>query len=141
MAEIPTLELEIVTPYELLFDGPVETVIITLKDGEIGILPGHASLMAALVPGEIRFKVAGQWQYLANANGFAEIGPNVTILVVNAAEWAKDINVPRAENALQRAKARLADPQITPRVKIQARHAANRAKARLKVAAHVHPPE
>lgn len=129
-----TLHIEIVTPYELFFEGPVEMVVVSCKDGEIGILPGHTPLIAALKPGEIRLKIDQQWKVVAASNGYAEVGPELTIIVVNSAEWPDDIDVRRAEKALARAEARLNDPKTSTQEKAHARHSIARAKARLSVA-------
>jgi F-type H+-transporting ATPase subunit epsilon len=129
-----TLQIEIVTPYGMFYEGPTEMAVVTCKDGEIGILPGHSPLIAALVPGEIRLKIDQTWRIAAATNGYAEIGPELTIIVVNAAEWPEQIDVRRAEKALARAEARLKDPKVSAQDKNHARHGVSRAKARLKVA-------
>lgn len=129
-----TLHVEIVTPYEMFYEGQAEMVVVTGKDGEIGILPGHAPMVAALVPGEVRLKIDGEWKTAVLTNGYAEIGPELTIVVVNAAEWPEQIDVSRAEKALARAEARLHDPSTTPQEKNRSRHGAERARARLKAA-------
>ncbi len=129
-----TLHVEIVTPYEMFFEGPVEMVVITSKDGEIGIMPGHTPLIAALKPGEIRLKIDQQWKVAVATNGYAEIGSELTIIVVNAAEWPHQIDVRRAEKALSRAEARIGDPNLSLQEKTHARHGIARAKARIKVA-------
>jgi F-type H+-transporting ATPase subunit epsilon len=109
-------------------------VVITSKDGEIGILPGHTPLIAALTPGEIRLKVNQTWRVMAATNGYAEIGPELTIIVVNAAEWPEQIDLKRAEAALARATQRLKEPGLSEQDKRHARHGIERAKARIKVA-------
>lgn len=129
-----TLHVEVVTPYRIFFDGPAEMVIITCKDGEIGILPDHAPLVAALVPGEIRLKIDGRWLAAAAANGYAEIGPEAMMIVVSAAEWPDEIDVSRAEQALRRAEARMRFPGTSSQEMIRSRHGAERARARKKVA-------
>lgn len=129
-----TLHVEVVTPYGMFYEGPTEMVVVTCKDGEIGIMPGHSPLIAALIPGEIRLKIDEKWRIAAATNGYAEIGPELTIIVVNAAEWPNQIDVRRAEKALARAETRLKDPQVSAQDKNHARHGIARAKARLKVA-------
>jgi F-type H+-transporting ATPase subunit epsilon len=136
-----TLQAEIVTPYGLFYQGPAEMVVITCKDGEIGILPGHTPLIAAITPGETRLKVDDRWLVAATTHGFAEIGPELTTIIVNAAEWPEGIDVPRAQRALDRAESRLADPRLTTLEKTHARRGAARAKARLKVAAKYANPD
>ena len=130
-----TLQVKIVTPYAMFFDGPAEMVVMTCKDGELGVLPGHSPLLGALTPGETRLKIDGQWRLAATTNGYSEVGPTLTILVVNAAEWADQIDVPRAESALARAEAHLKESSLPEQEHIHARHGIARARARLKVAA------
>ena len=133
-----TIHVQIVTPYELFLEDDVEMVVITCKDGEIGILPGHSPLIAALVPGEIRFRTGQNWRIAASTHGYAEIGPELAVIVVNAAEWPEQIDIRRAEQALKRAEAKLHDPAGSFEDKNHARHGVARAKARLKVAGKLH---
>lgn len=130
------IQLEIVTPYAILVNEPVDMVVMPARDGELGVLPGHAMMMAAITSGELRFKVGEDWRYLAVTSGYAEIAPEMTIVIVNAAEWADEIDVYRAQNALERAEKRLTSPETTAMERVHARHAHERARARLKVAEH-----
>ncbi|MBP8989707.1 MAG: ATP synthase F1 subunit epsilon [Clostridia bacterium] len=136
MADKPeqnAIYVEIVTPYGMFFEGPAEMVVVTSKDGQIGIMAGHTPLIAALTPGEIRMLIKGSWRILSATNGYAEIGPELMIIVVNAAEWPEQIDLGRAEAALARAEKRYHDPSSSSQEKIHARHAIERAKARIKV--------
>lgn len=134
MPESSTMRIEIVTPYEMFFEGPVEMVVLTSKDGEIGVMPGHAPMMIALVPGEIRIKASGEWRALAATNGYAEVSGDITIIIVNAAEWADQIDLKRAKKALERADERLHNPSTSAAERVHARHGVQRARARLHVA-------
>jgi len=134
MPESSTMRIEIVTPYEMFFEGQVEMVVMTSKDGELGVMPGHAPLMVALVPGEIRIKANGEWRALAATNGYAEVAGDITMIIVNAAEWADQIDAKRAKEAYERAVERLHNPATPVAERIHARHAVQRAHARLHVA-------
>jgi F-type H+-transporting ATPase subunit epsilon len=48
-----TIKLSIVTPNGLIFDDNVKTVTLPGKEGEFGVLPGHASLVSSLTVGVI----------------------------------------------------------------------------------------
>ncbi|MGI6334743.1 MAG: ATP synthase F1 subunit epsilon [Saccharofermentanales bacterium] len=126
--------VEIITPYRIFFDSVVEMAVITCQDGEIGVLPGHAPLVAALVPGEIRLKIDDKWLVASATKGYAEIGPEAMMIVVNAAEWPEEIDVRRAKQALARAEARIRSPRITPQAAERSREGRERAKVRLHVA-------
>lgn len=128
-----TIYVEIVTPYGMFFEGPVDMVVITSKDGEIGIMAGHTPMIAALTPGEIRLKSDGNWRGLVATNGYAEIGSELIIIVVNAAEWPEQIDLTRAKAALERAEKRYHDPRTSAQERNHARHGIERAKARIKI--------
>jgi F-type H+-transporting ATPase subunit epsilon len=93
------LRLEIVAPDGPVFEGDVAMIVVPAMRGELGILPRHAPLVAQLTVGEIRVQALdGSWMVLAVAE--------VSILA-DAAELASEIDLPRAEVALERATRRL----------------------------------
>ena len=53
------LLLEIVTPERLAYRDTVDAVNVPGSDGELGILPHHAPLLAMLGVGELRFRKGG----------------------------------------------------------------------------------
>jgi F-type H+-transporting ATPase subunit epsilon len=61
------LKVSVISPEAVLFEGDADAVIAPAYDGEVGILTGHAPLMALLGEGELRlgggagrrFKVSG----------------------------------------------------------------------------------
>lgn len=134
MAVDETIRLEIVTPYDLIYDGHVDMVVVTAADGEIGILPGHTAMFAALKDGEIRFRIDEDWQILSSSIGYAEISPDLTIIVVNSAEWLDKIDIARAEKSLERARKRLADPLTSILERRRSYNSVARASNRIKVA-------
>lgn len=129
-----TFLVEVVTPYAMFYEGQVEMAVFTSKDGEVGIMPGHTPLMAALVSGPVRLQIDGKWQVISATNGYAETGPDRCIIVVNAAEYPQDIDLNRAWQALARAQKKLKDPVVPEQEKAHARHAIERAKNRIKLA-------
>ena len=92
-----TLHLQIVTPDRLLVREDTEQVQIPGKNGELGILPGHAPLITELQIGEISYRVGTTMQHLAVAWGFAEVLPDKVTILAAAAERAEDIDVKRAK--------------------------------------------
>jgi len=103
-----TLKLEIVTPEAKVFSDDVEMVTLTGSDGEMGILPQHMPLMTQLVEGEIIAKKGAENIFLAVGAGFVQVtGERVSILT-DMAIRAENIDEAAAEQARQRAEARLA---------------------------------
>ena len=103
-----TLKLEIVTPEAKIFSDDVEMVTLTGIDGQMGILPQHMPLMTALVAGEIIAKQNGQNLFLAVGDGFVQVTREKVSVLTDMAIKADDIDEARAEEARQRAEARLA---------------------------------
>jgi F-type H+-transporting ATPase subunit epsilon len=104
------LVLEIVTPERVLLREEVATVVVPAALGYMGILPGHAPLLAGLIPGVVRYRTGKTSQRLAISGGFMEITANKVIILADTAELACDINVIRAQRAYERACQRLQRP-------------------------------
>jgi F-type H+-transporting ATPase subunit epsilon len=102
-----TLKLEIVTPETTVYSEEVEMVTLPGVEGEMGILPQHVRLMTQLVPGEMIVRKNGQDRFLAVGEGLVEITANRVAIVTNMAIAAENIDEAKAEEARQRAAARL----------------------------------
>ncbi len=88
----------------------VEEAQIPAANGYLGVLPGHAPLMAMLKAGELSYRQRGHTEYLAVGEGFVEVLPEQTRVMVETAEKAREIDVARAQAALKRAEDRLRHP-------------------------------
>ena len=104
MALPEKIHLEIVTPEKQLFSGAVDAVTVPSTTGYLGILPGHAALLAELGIGEISFSVGEQTDYLFCSWGFVDVLPDRVVLLAQTAELASDIDVKRAEESKSRAE-------------------------------------
>jgi F-type H+-transporting ATPase subunit epsilon len=80
-----TFVLDLVTPERTFFSGPVQEFVAPGVLGEFGVLPGHASMLAELTTGRLRYRDASGEKVLVTAGGFAEVtGTKVTALLDNA---------------------------------------------------------
>lgn len=105
------LHLKIVTPEKLLVDEEVSQVNVSTVDGEIGILPNHANLMAKLVPGELVIKRGGKVDSLAIGDGFLQVSGNDLIIMTDLATYATEIDERVVEEAKKRAEQVLSQTQ------------------------------
>ena len=102
-----TLKLEIVTPEATVYSEDVDMVTLPALEGQIGILPHHVRLMTQMVPGEMIVRKDGQVNFLAVGGGLVDVtGERVSILT-DLAVAADSIDEAKAEEARQRAAARL----------------------------------
>jgi F-type H+-transporting ATPase subunit epsilon len=104
-----TLKLQIVTPAAVVYSQDVDMVTMRAIDGQIGVLPHHVPLLTRIVPGEIIVRRNGQSDFLAVGEGLVEVTGDHVSIVTDMAVAAKDIDEARAEEARQRAAARLRD--------------------------------
>ena len=104
MALPEKIHLEIVTPEKQLFSGAVDSVTVPSNTGYLGILPGHAPLLAELGIGEISYNIGNRTDYLFCSWGFVEVLPDRVVLLAHTAEAASDIDAKRAEESRSRAE-------------------------------------
>ena len=131
------LSCEVVTAERVVFRGEANMIIAPGVEGEMGILPRHAPLLAALEEGELLVRgVGGMAQEdisIAIGGGFIEVLNNRVIVLADSAERAEEIDRGRAEQARQSALERLKDYKDKPDL-AAVEAALRRSKARLKVA-------
>lgn len=101
---------QVLTPHGPVFQGSVTGIRVPGSEGSFEILYNHAALMSALEAGEVRVTDAefGN-RFFAISGGFVEVRDNEVVVLAEAAESPQQIDVPRAEAALDRAKERLAN--------------------------------
>jgi F-type H+-transporting ATPase subunit epsilon len=102
------LNVELVSAERLVWSGEANFVVARTLDGELGILPGHISLLGVLAEGftvRISGGEAGDGIEAAAHGGFLSVSnDNVTILT-EIAELSDEIDADRARAALDRASA------------------------------------
>ncbi|HDD45292.1 MAG TPA: F0F1 ATP synthase subunit epsilon [Candidatus Desulfofervidus auxilii] len=126
------LLLEIITPDRLVLREEVDMVVATAKEGEFGVLPGHAPFLCLLEIGPGRYKKDGKTEYISIVGGICEVFENKVTILTEAAELAREIDIERAMRARERALRRLRQRENIDIARAEA--ALRRAIMRLKVA-------
>ena len=111
-----TLKLEIVTPEATVYSQDVESVILIGVEGQMTILPQHSRLMTRLVPGEMITRREGHDEFLAVGEGIVQITGEHVAVLTDMAVAAENIDEAKAEEARQRAAARLREKLSTEEV-------------------------
>ena len=127
-----TMRLEIITAEQRVYDDEVEMIVAPGLEGQLGILPHHAPLMTALQPGEILIRKDGEETYLAVTGGFMEVIGNKVTVLADACERSDEIDEARAQEAVERARERLAHQETDVQLE-QAVASMRRAQVRLNV--------
>ncbi len=104
-----TIKLEIVTPESKIYSDNVDMVTLTGTEGEMGILPQHMPLMTQLVAGEIIAQKGKETIFIAVGDGFVQVTGDRVAILTDMAVNAENIDEAKAEEALRRAEARLAE--------------------------------
>ena len=104
-----TLKLEIVTPETKTYSEDVEMVTLPGVEGEMGIYPQHVPLVTQIVSGEVIVRKDGKDYFLAVGEGFVEITGERVAIMTDMAMRAENIDETKAEEASQRAEARMAE--------------------------------
>ena len=102
-----TMKLRIVTPESTFYSDDVDMVTLPGVDGDLGILPHHIRLVTQMVPGELVVRKGGRDQFLAVGEGLVEVSSDGVDIVTDMAVTAENIDEAKAEEARQRAAARL----------------------------------
>ena len=98
------IRCEIVAQDRSLFEGPADIVIAPGSEGEMGILPDHAPLLATLGYGVLRVRYEGAEEAFSIAGGVIEVRPDVVTVLADVGENVAEIDVERAEAAKARAE-------------------------------------
>ena len=102
-----TFTLTIVTAESEVFSEEIDSLVAPGIDGQLGILPNHAPLMTQLQPGEMTIRSNNGENVLAVTGGFLEVLNNQVTILADTAEMDVEIDLKRAEAALQRATERV----------------------------------
>ena len=131
-------DLSIVTPEKVFLEAKAKSIVIPGSEGYLGVLPHHAPLITALKPGRLEFTdVDDKTHVLAVSAGFLEVSRNHVNLLVEAVEYADDIDLQRAELAYKTAKEKLTTEGSE--IDVQAEEAAMaRAANRMKIYRETH---
>lgn len=104
-----TLHVDIVSTEEEIYSGKAEILVAPIVSGEVGIMPGHAQLLAPLKSGEVRVRLGDKEQSFYVSGGLLEVQPHVVTVLADTAVRAKDLDEAQALEAKRRAEEAMKD--------------------------------
>lgn len=108
-----TIQVDIVSSEQAIFSGRAKMVVVSGKEGEVGILPGHTQLLTAVKPGQVKLiHLDGREDYYYISGGFLEVQPEVVTILADTVVRAADIDQQRAEEAKANAKKMIAEKKL-----------------------------
>ena len=92
-----TFQVHILAADKNFYEGPCESLTISTSDGEQCILAHHSNMIAAVLPGRLRFRVpGGEDQLAAVSPGMMKVEDNEVLVLVDSAERPEEIDAARA---------------------------------------------
>ncbi|MBW1599839.1 F0F1 ATP synthase subunit epsilon [Streptomyces sp. JJ38] len=103
------LHVELVAADRKVWSGEARLVVARTSSGEIGVMPGHQPLLGVLESGPVTIRTTGEsgdgTVIAAVHGGFISFADDKLSLLAEIAELSYEIDVERAERALEQAKA------------------------------------
>jgi F-type H+-transporting ATPase subunit epsilon len=84
------LNVSIISPEALVFEGEADSVVAPAFDGDVGILTGHAPMMTLLGKGTLRVGSGAGARSFDVAGGFLQVAGNAVRVVTEKASQAKN---------------------------------------------------
>jgi F-type H+-transporting ATPase subunit epsilon len=132
------LQLEIVTPEKLAYQGEVDSVQLPGSEGELGVLPHHAPLISTLGAGELRLRKGGEDEFFAIVGGFLQVLPDKVVVMAETADMASEIDLEKAQEARRQAEQALESGFVEGADLAAARASLQAALLRIRVAERRH---
>ncbi len=82
------LRVAVISPERTVFEGDATMVVVPAWDGELGVLRGHAPMLALLGEGEMRVQSDGGEQRFRVRGGFLQVADDVVTILSEHAEAA-----------------------------------------------------
>ncbi|MFE7428016.1 F0F1 ATP synthase subunit epsilon [Streptomyces sp. NPDC057545] len=99
------LHVELVAADRSVWSGEATLVVARTTSGDIGVMPGHQPLLGVLESGPVTIRTSDGGTVIAAVHGgFLSFADDKLSLLAEIAELADEIDVQRAERALERAK-------------------------------------
>jgi F-type H+-transporting ATPase subunit epsilon len=107
-----SLDVVVVSPARPIFEGEAQWVTVPALDGQLGIYPQHAPIVAALGSGLLRIsRGSGNIARFAVRGGFLKVGDNRVTVLVDSAVAEADANQAEAQRELEETLEDLRHPQ------------------------------
>ena len=94
------ISTRVISQERVLFEGTAESVVAPAVNGQLGILPRHAPLMAALGKGVLKISSGSRKTFYAVFGGFIQVKDNRLIMLVDKATSGADIDPGKAEEEI-----------------------------------------
>ena len=100
-----TFTLNVLAAEKPFYDGECVSLIVPTNDGQYGIMANHNNMIAAIVPGVLKFKKPDETVIVAAVSeGLVKVENNSVLILVDTIELPEEIDENRAKRAAEQAK-------------------------------------
>lgn len=100
-----SFQARILAADRIFYEGPCLSMTVPTSDGELGILARHASMIAAVRPGTLRFQPPEQpVQAAAISPGMVKVEGNEVLVLVDSIERPEEIDAAWAQREADEAR-------------------------------------
>lgn len=99
-------KLEFLASDKPFYEGMCESLEVPTAEGQYGIWANHMNLIAAIVPGTLKFRVPGDTEYriAAVSQGLIKIEDNEVLILADTAERPEEIDINIAKRDAEEAQ-------------------------------------
>ncbi len=105
------IHFKIITHDKVVYEDDVDAIYTKGTGGEFGVLKDHVPFMSALDIGITKVYKGNDPEFISTIGGVFQFKNNEAVILTEAAERGRDIDIPRAQNAKDRAEARIGTPE------------------------------
>ena len=121
-----TFQVSILVAERPFYQGPCLSLRVPASDGEYGILADHRNMIAALVPGTLKFQGPdGGEQIAAISKGLVKVEGGQVLILADTIERPEEIDANRARREAEEAR-----EVLLQKASLQSHHAAQAQMAR-----------
>ena len=100
-----SFQVHVLAADRTFYEGPCVSLTIPTSDGEQGILAHHSDMIAAVLPGTLRYQVPdGPVQLAAVSSGMVKIEKTEVLVLVDSVERPEEIDAARARREADEAQ-------------------------------------
>lgn len=100
-----TFHVNILAADKRFYEGPCESLVISTSQGQFGILAHHRNVIAAIIPGALKFRIpGGADQIAAVSRGFIKVEDNDVLILADTIERPEEIDANRAQREIDEAQ-------------------------------------
>ena len=100
-----SFHVSILAADEPLYEGPCQSLVVPMEDGQYGVMAGHINVIGAIVPGKLTYlPPEGSKRIAAVSYGIFKVEDGNVLVMVNSAEHLEEIDVARARRDAEEAR-------------------------------------